>query len=79
MSNEWRDSSNASVVWLENNGKQEFKPWQIDTKPVELVTVACGDVDGDNRPDIVAGGLHLVTSAIKDVRRVTLWRNGGRK
>lgn len=60
MVNEWENPRHASIVWLENDGRQNFHIWQIDESPTHLVTVACGDVNGDGRDDIVAGGLHLL-------------------
>jgi hypothetical protein len=57
--NNWTNPENASVVWLENDGQQNFTPWQIDKQPTHRVTVAVGDLDGDGRPDVVTGGLHL--------------------
>lgn len=60
MFNDWDRKGHASVVWLENDGRQNFTTWQIADHPTHLVTVACGDLNGDGRDDIVAGGLHLV-------------------
>jgi tetratricopeptide (TPR) repeat protein len=59
MVNHWEDPTAPSVVWLENDGKQNFKRRPIATDPIMLVTVACGDVSGDGRLDVVAGGLHV--------------------
>jgi hypothetical protein len=59
MCNDWDSRGLASIIWLENDGRQHFTPWQIDDRPAHLVTVAAGDLNGDGRDDIVAGGLHL--------------------
>ena len=78
MFNDWDRHGHASVVWLQNDGRQNFRTWQIDDRPTHLVTVACGDVDGDGRADIVAGGLHL-TGPDDRVGRVTAWTSRGRQ
>jgi VCBS repeat protein len=65
----------ASLIWLENNGRQEFHPWRIATEPTQLVTVACGDLDGDGATDIVAGRLNLLHPR-SATGGITAWLNG---
>jgi len=74
MTNNWHREDTASVVWLENDGKQNFTTWQVDNDPIHLVTVAIGDVDGDDKPDIVAGGLNF-RKPYQRVGRVHAWLN----
>ena len=81
MVNEWENPRHASIVWLENDGRQNFHIWQIDKSPTHLVTVACGDVNGDGRDDIVAGGLHLLGpyDRLGSITGVVQSRRGGRQ
>ncbi|WP_417380176.1 FG-GAP repeat domain-containing protein [Gimesia sp.] len=74
MTNDWYDPKTASVVWLENDGKQNFKTWQIDSDPIHLVTVATGDLNGDGREDLVAGGLNL-RKPFTRIGRIDAWLN----
>lgn len=76
MTNDWTNPANASLVWLENDGKQSFRTWQIDSDPIHLVTVATGDVDGDGRPDVVAGSLNL-RRPFQRIAGTTAWLNKG--
>ncbi len=76
MANVWDGEGRASIVWLENDGRQNFQTWQIDHSPTHLVTVGCGDVNDDGRTDIVAGGLHI-TPPFDRLGRVTAWINKG--
>ncbi len=73
MTNDWGDLSHPSVVWLENDGHQNFTPHTVDSFPAGLVTVACGDLNGDGKADIVAGGLSLPPNIEYRVQRVTAW------
>ena len=77
MFNDWKRDGAASVVWLENDGKQNFKTWQIADKPIFLATVACGDLNGDGWADIVAGGLRLDRGTDRMGRLVT-WTPKGK-
>ncbi|HVW36297.1 MAG TPA: VCBS repeat-containing protein, partial [Pirellulales bacterium] len=72
LTNDWSDRATPSVVWLENNGRQEFQMRPVDTAPTHLITVACGDLNGDGQADIVAGGMHL-RPPFDRTGRVTAW------
>ncbi len=76
MVNHWDEPDAPSLVWLENDGAQQFTQHTIATDPIMLVTAACGDVDGDDRLDVVAGGLH-VYPPFDRAGRINLWLNAG--
>jgi len=78
MFNDWHSSSSASLVLLENDGQHNFTPKMLADQPIHLATVAAGDLNGDGRPDIVAGSLFLAEFPER-TGRVTLWlsRRGG--
>ncbi len=76
MFNDWRTTDPASVIWLENDGQQKFQPWQIASAPAQLSTVACGDLNGDGRPDIIAGCMPVLTAG-PEARRLPVWFNQG--
>jgi len=59
MFNDWAQEGAASVLWLENDGQQNFETWQIASDPIQLATVACGDINNDGSQDIVTGSLHF--------------------
>lgn len=73
VSNDRNNAAHPSVVWLENDGQQNFTQHAVDFSPTRLVTVACGDLDGDGRADIVAGSLHVPPFLEHRVERVTTW------
>ena len=68
--NFWDDPLSQSMIWLENDGQQNFTPWQIDDQPTHLVTVACGDLngdDGDAFSNIDDNAYHVVEGASNTV------------
>ena len=76
MANDSYRNDTATVVWLENDGQQNFTTWEIATSPLNQVTVAVGDIDGDDWNDIVTGGLN-VRKPFHRLGRVSLWMNEG--
>jgi hypothetical protein len=74
--NNWSDSAAHSLVWLENNGRQQFTLHEIARSPTHLITLAIGDLDGDGRPDLVTGGMHI-SAPYDRMSRVTAWSNRG--
>ena len=72
--NDWDDPKAPSLVWLENNGRQQFTKHTIATSPTHLGTLFVGDLDGDGRPDIIAGGMHMSRPYTR-MGRVTMWKN----
>lgn len=77
MANVWDEPERASLVWLENEGENKFRTWQVDSAPTHLVTVAIGDLNGDKANDIIAGGLHI-RGPYNRLGRVTGWLNSGK-
>ncbi len=74
MSNQWNDPTRPSVLWLENDGTQHFTPRPLAHNPIELITVATGDLDGDGKVEIAAGGFHLPGSPHHDrLQAVAVW------
>jgi hypothetical protein len=71
--NDWNDPDRPSVVWLENDGNQNFKMWSVATSPIALVTVACGDLNGDGRADIVSGSLILPPLVENRAEHLPIW------
>jgi hypothetical protein len=72
MANDWGNRQQPSVVWLENRD-QQFHMWGVDTDPIRLATVACGDLNGDGRADIVSGSLHFPPLGAVRLQRITVW------
>ncbi len=48
-----------SLVWLENDGRQNFTARGILHSPSNLASLVVGDLDGDGLPDILVGGMHV--------------------
>lgn len=76
MFNDWDREGHASLVWLENDGRQQFTTWQIAAEPRYLVTVAAPDLNADGRAEIVAGQMQL-TGPFRSPAGITLWRGPG--
>jgi len=53
--NYWEDPERQSLIWFENDGKQNFSRHNILHEPQSIVTIELKDVTGDDRLDIIAG------------------------
>lgn len=53
--NFWDDLRRQTLVWFENDGKQNFTGHSIISRPNNIVSFELKDVTGDNRLDIIAG------------------------
>lgn len=53
--NQWQDPKRQTLIWLENDGKQNFRRHNIISRPHSIVSFELVDVDNDKRLDIVSG------------------------
>jgi hypothetical protein len=72
LNNDWDDPNAASLFWLENDGTMGFALHGVATAPTHLQTLAVGDLDGDDRPDVATGGMHI-SRPYDRLGRVTAW------
>jgi hypothetical protein len=69
----WDDPNAVSMMaWL-NDGRENFTPVVLARRPIQLVTAAIGDLDGNNVPVIVTGGFHALPP-YREMSNITLWR-----
>ena len=74
--NAWSDPAALSLIWLENNGRQQFTMHAVARAPTHLITLAAADLDGNGAPDLVTGGMHI-SAPYDRMSRVMLWTNRG--
>lgn len=70
---QWKEADFPSLAWMENlGGFRKFSRQKIAYAPSNLANIAVGDLNGDGKPDIVGGGMH-VPGPIDRSGRLTLW------
>jgi hypothetical protein len=72
--NDWARPEAQSLAWLENDGTMTFTLRDIANTPTHLITLAIGDLNGDGRPDLATGGMHM-SWPYDRMSRVTVWWN----
>lgn len=75
--NVWDDPKSQSFIWLENDGKMNFRKREIGKNPTHLLTCEPGDFNNDGLIDVVTGGMHTYPP-FDSMGRITLWINNGK-
>ncbi|WP_169449432.1 FG-GAP repeat domain-containing protein [Marinimicrobium agarilyticum] len=57
--NYWEDPKRQSLIWFENNGRQQFQPRPVSGKHRGLVSLELVDITGNGRLDIVTGAFRM--------------------
>ncbi|HET7537464.1 MAG TPA: VCBS repeat-containing protein [Candidatus Didemnitutus sp.] len=70
---DWSDPNAVSMMAWINDGHENFTPVVLAHNPIQLVTAAVGDLDGNGVPVIVTGGLHALPPFDR-MSNITLWR-----
>jgi hypothetical protein len=72
--NQWTDPSAQSMMWFENDGRQQFTAHDLVSSPSHQLVLDHGDLDGDGWVDLVSGGLYSYPP-FNRTSRVTMWLN----
>ena len=75
--NLWDKPESMSLIWLENDGKQQFTRHDITNDPTHLITLELGDFNNDGLMDMVTGGMHAYPPYDR-MSRIVLWMNNGK-
>lgn len=76
MFNDWKDPKRASLIWLENDGQQHFRPHTIARDPIHLIATAAGDLNADGWTDVLACSMNAF-APFERMGRITWWQNLG--
>jgi hypothetical protein len=71
--NDWKKPDAVSVVAFKNDGHMNFTPHVLAHAPIQLITLAAGDLDGSGRPSLVTGGFYSYPPFDR-MGRIMLWR-----
>ena len=73
----WEELPRQGLIWLENDGNQQFTRHAVTDHQAHIVSADLGDMDGDGRLDIIAGGMNIFPPFPPPelLGRVTLWLN----
>jgi hypothetical protein len=63
----------VTMMWFRNDGHMNFTPHILAYEPIQLLTAAAADFDGNGRPAIVTGAF-FGTPPYDRMSRITLWR-----
>lgn len=70
---QWDQHDFPTLAWAENTGNfRDFTLRKIAYSPTNIANIAIGDVNGDGKPDIVGGGMHVPGPTTRK-GRITLW------
>jgi hypothetical protein len=72
----WGESDAPSLIWLENDGQQNFTASKIVYSPTNLATMDVGDINHDGLPDIIVGGLHVPGPLGRHARVTAVFNTG---
>jgi hypothetical protein len=75
--NLWSKPEAMSMIWLENDGKQQFTKHDVTNNPTHLITLETADFNNDGLMDIVTGGMHAYPPYDR-MSRVVVWLNNGK-
>jgi hypothetical protein len=75
--NLWDKPESMSMIWMENDGKQQFTRHDITNNPTHLITLELGDFNNDGLIDMVSGGMHAYPPYDR-MSRIALWINNGK-
>ena len=71
--NSWDKPGAVSMVWYKNDGKMNFTPHILAYEPIQLLTTAAADFDGNGQQALVTGAFFF-TPPYDRMSRITLWR-----
>ncbi|WP_051235061.1 FG-GAP-like repeat-containing protein [Marinimicrobium agarilyticum] len=57
--NHWDDPERQSMIWYENDGKQNFRPRTLAGNHRGMVPMVVADLDGNGRMDVLSGAFRM--------------------